>query len=955
MQTRGSLHIVYAVNVSVNNAAYGTATPASMNVIEGNQITISATPSVGYEFIEWQGDSTGSTNPAQITVNSDMNITAVFQISYYSLTTVSEYGEINRDADETLYSYGTIVSLTAVPADGYNFLRWEGDFDGDSAIENPVAVTMNADKTVTAIFTNLPFFTVTTTIPDGNGTVSPNPVNVTEGEDMTLTATPDSGYRFIEWLDADDGDAQIGTSASLTLSAIASDRNIEAVFELIPIYTVTTAITPAGSGTVSPNPVDVEEGENITLTATPSSGFKSVRWLDESDVQIGTSNTLTLSNITSARNITAEFIPEQWTILVHFAVDNNIDYDFESSMGIVSNYLATLESIEAGDTNNNIDIIVLMDCYNEDTQGTGYATIFQDGYYHLTGGSFADDIDVTITEVNSGSVADTQNFMDWVVTNYPADNYMYSIFNHGGGFDDQNIAGTYSAPITLGIGFDDSHDDSLSHYELGQTTAYLKGLIGKNIDLFYTYACLMGGVELAYEVRNSADYMLFSEELYPADFWSYEALSAITSIPGLSGKELGIAFCDDAYDYFTTDSIRAFTLSLIDLSTIDSLYSSINTYAQAAVSNIGNNATQADHYNSAAIDAFSMYGGEWYYMDLGDYLSNINADSNISSTVKNAGSNVTTALNNSVVYKTQSGYPDATGMTIFHNIWNSPIQYPISTYESILTFGANRWVDYLTTIENLIILPVPDIYEPDDDPADANEIIVDATPQNHTLHSVDDIDTLYFHATAGQTYTIQATASGDILDMYLFEEGDYINSIGYGFVGQNINFSCTTTGIYGIGIVSFGGVGEYAIGIEASATPPGDSFEPDGTFGDADTSILIDGATQDHTIHISGDQDYIQFELIAGTDYKIETYSNGGDFVDTVLYLYDTAQGEIGYNDDSNGLYSAITYACLSSGTYYAMVEDFSGSNTGDYAIDIQSGTFTLESNFDRNKTRSIK
>ena len=89
----------------------------------------------------------------------------------------------------------------------------------------------------------------------------------------------------------------------------------------------------------------------------------------------------------------------------------------------------------------------------------------------------------------------------------------------------------------------------------------------------------MGGVELAYEVRNNVDYLLFSEELYPADYWSYEALSAITADPTITGADLGQAFCDDAYDYFTDPSTeRDFTLSIIDLSAMDTLYNSINSF-----------------------------------------------------------------------------------------------------------------------------------------------------------------------------------------------------------------------------------------------------------------------------------------------------------------------------------------------------------------------------------------
>ena len=54
-----------------------------------------------------------------------------------------------RHPELPTYHYGTTSSLTAIPADGYEFAGWSGDL-ADGA--NPQTVTMNGDKTVTATF-----------------------------------------------------------------------------------------------------------------------------------------------------------------------------------------------------------------------------------------------------------------------------------------------------------------------------------------------------------------------------------------------------------------------------------------------------------------------------------------------------------------------------------------------------------------------------------------------------------------------------------------------------------------------------------------------------------------------------------------------------------------------------------------------------------------------------------
>jgi len=400
---------------------------------------------------------------------------------------------------------------------------------------------------------------------------------------------------------------------------------------------------------------------------------------------------------TKAMAIQVDNTPYKWTIIAHFAVDNNIDYEFEKKAGLVTLYLETLEQIEAKDTANNIQILLMLDAYNPDTK-------FSDGYYYLSGGDIAGDKMKGLTEINSGSLDDTEAFLDWAFAQYPSEHYLYTIFNHGSGFDDQNREGMR----IYGIGFDDSNDqDSLTHYELGEALSYLKQKIGHKVDLFYPYACLMGGVELAYEVRNSADYLLSSEELSPADIFSYQSLDAILSNPDIGAEALGKIFCDDAYLYLVLRLInpRPFTLSLVDLARIDDLSTAIDTYALAAMSDINANPGVAAQYNQAADDSFTMYKqlkmDDFYYVDLGDYLDHIMNSPGIGGSVKIQASEVKAVYADAVLYQRVYKYPQASGMTIFHNIWGSEFSYAPNTYHEILLFGVNAWKDYVSLLDSL--------------------------------------------------------------------------------------------------------------------------------------------------------------------------------------------------------------------------------------------------------------
>jgi len=111
-------------------------------------------------------------------------------------------------------------------------------------------------------------YTLTVSATEG-GTVSTEGGTYDEGTEVTITATANEGYRFTGW------EGNNATSESLTVT-LNSDQNYQALFELIPIYTLT--ITSSDGGTVSSEGGDYEEGTEVTITATPDEGYEFVGW-----------------------------------------------------------------------------------------------------------------------------------------------------------------------------------------------------------------------------------------------------------------------------------------------------------------------------------------------------------------------------------------------------------------------------------------------------------------------------------------------------------------------------------------------------------------------------------------------------------------------------------------------------------------------------------------------------
>jgi uncharacterized repeat protein (TIGR02543 family) len=141
----------YTLNVTVNPTTGGTVVknPNQATYNHGTTVQLTATPNAGYIFKSWSGDATGSTNPLTVTMIKNTNITANFT-AIYTLIVNASNGTVVKNPNQATYDSGTTVQLTATANPGYTFTSWSGNASGST---NPLTVTMNANKNITANFT----------------------------------------------------------------------------------------------------------------------------------------------------------------------------------------------------------------------------------------------------------------------------------------------------------------------------------------------------------------------------------------------------------------------------------------------------------------------------------------------------------------------------------------------------------------------------------------------------------------------------------------------------------------------------------------------------------------------------------------------------------------------------------------------------------------------------------
>ena len=225
------LNYKYALAITAGAGGNTDPSPGAYTFCEETEVTIEALPDIDYGFSHWSGDIPQGyeyVNPLTITVASDKSITANFAQLKCTLTVSSDTGG-TTDSSPGSYKYdtGTQVSVRAIPNSGYQFSGWTGDVPLGHENDNPITITMDSDKFITANFI-LPC--ILTIAAGTGGTTNPEQGSYTYdyGTQVTVTAIPSSGYQFSGW----SGDAS-GMSNPVTIT-VDADKSILANFTQTP-------------------------------------------------------------------------------------------------------------------------------------------------------------------------------------------------------------------------------------------------------------------------------------------------------------------------------------------------------------------------------------------------------------------------------------------------------------------------------------------------------------------------------------------------------------------------------------------------------------------------------------------------------------------------------------------------------------------------------------------------
>jgi hypothetical protein len=307
-----------------------------------------------------------------------------------------------------------------------------------------------------------------------------------------------------------------------------------------------------------------------------------------------------------------------WTVLVYLAGDNDLD-----GAGVVD-----LGEMKRVGSNARVNMVAQFD-----RAGKNAAT---KRYFLRKGTTLAKDVVASLGETNMGDPNVLQDFLAWGAKNYPAQRYMVVIWNHGAGWDDENIyrsvrrglkrnvaykksavgetvrGAAGAVPIARvramskrpfkralfsttiqqavqkrAIAFDDQAEDFLDNIELKRVLTAAKKTFGGKIDVLGMDACLMNMVEVAYQVRNTAQVLVGSQEVEPADGWPYHTvLRELTRKPDVTPAEIVARYLAS---YKPNEGV---TQSALDLSASTRLEGAIDKLSASLLKELPGEATQ---------------------------------------------------------------------------------------------------------------------------------------------------------------------------------------------------------------------------------------------------------------------------------------------------------------------------------------------------------------------------
>lgn len=279
----------------------------------------------------------------------------------------------------------------------------------------------------------------------------------------------------------------------------------------------------------------------------------------------------------------AKPLKPSWTFMMYLDADNNLD-----PYGVLN-----LQQISEGlSPDANVNVVVLIDRLNLPAY-----------VYKVTSAGI--QLVCSLGEVDMGSPETLSWFVKYTVKNYASEHYVLDIWDHGGGY--------------RGVCWDDSSRKHLTPHDIETALAAAEQKTNKHIDIVGFDACLMGMIEISYELKDVTKIVIGSEMLVPGYGWPYKSLMQYLSAnPNVDPYTLSKEIVKEYVAYYADITSTFFIqLSAVDEASVQMMAESLNNFADYLSQKINTYRKIIAEARAASQQKFIMgTTGSYYYIDL---------------------------------------------------------------------------------------------------------------------------------------------------------------------------------------------------------------------------------------------------------------------------------------------------------------------------------------------------
>jgi len=382
----------------------------------------------------------------------------------------------------------------------------------------------------------------------------------------------------------------------------------------------------------------------------------------------------------TAKVVSPIYLKAKWTVLIYMDGDNSLSSYTDLDLN---------EMIQVG-SSRNVAIVTQVDTYG--SNGVKRYFINPNEKVLLE----------NLKELNMGDPQTLIDFGKWGVKNFPADHYLLILWNHGKGFKRAITITGIRRDICTDV---TSGDSSLSIPELNYALSAIKNYIGKKIDVIGMDACLMNMIEVGYEIRDTAEYLVASENTEPGNGWPYDKmLLYLKQNPSIDAEALAKSMVQNFGSVYNVGDEA--TLSAVKLDTLSSVISSLNALSKTLITDLKNDTTgtlkstiltkvvaNVQRFNDLAEDTITSKDS---YVDLYDFALLISQNFLAYSAL---ASNLMRAINATVIANVNTGgsVANAYGLSIWLPNFSVYQQYK-SLYDQLSFTNDTYWEEFFTLL-----------------------------------------------------------------------------------------------------------------------------------------------------------------------------------------------------------------------------------------------------------------